>query len=152
MPKEAIHLVRKGSRTRTWISNPGFRNSLMVQWLGLCAFTAEKQGQKKKKSQIQVSPCVSSGHSSLSFLRPHMDTSIYNQFYTCLLSERTCDLKPEVRVLILVSLLTSQVSECVCVCVCVYVCMYTMPLAHYLAFLCQSFLIFKREVIIVSTS
>ena len=50
-----------------------------------------------------------------------MDTSIYNQFYTCLLSERTCDLKPEVRVLILVSLLTSQVSECVCVCVCMYV-------------------------------
>ena len=135
MPKEAIHLVRKRSRTRTWISNPGFRYSLVVQWLGLCAFTAEKQGQKKKKkSNPGFSLCFLWTFQPQLFKATH-GYSIYNQFYTCLLSERTCDLKPKVRVLILASLLTSNV-----------------PLAHYLAFLCQSFLIFKREVIIVSTS
>ena len=63
-----------------------------------------------------------------------MDTSIYNQFYTCLLSERTCDLKPEVRVLILASLLTSQVSVCVYIYTYIYtyiyMCIYTYIYVH----------------------
>lgn len=66
MPKEAIHVVRKKQNQNLDLNQvSGIPGCPVVGTL--CFLTAEKQGKKKKKSQIQVSPCVSSGHSSLSF-------------------------------------------------------------------------------------